>query len=82
MSNTELHLVEVYDGKFVDAHILKSMIEDAEIEVFVFDDNIGVIAPWNAAGGGAGAVRLMVSSESEELARQIVAEFEVNLKPE
>ena len=58
MSNTDPHLVEVYDGKFVEAHILKSMLEDAEIEVFVFDDNIGVIAPWNAAGGGAGAVRL------------------------
>jgi len=80
MNNQEPHLVEVYDGLSIDALILQSMLEDAEIEVFLFDGNIGTIAPWNAAPGGVGAVRLMVSSEVEELARQIVTEFEVNLK--
>ncbi len=80
MNTQEPHLVEVYDGLSIDAFMLQSMLEDAEIEVFMFDGAMGTIAPWNAAPGGVGAVRLMVSSEVEELARQIVAEFEVNLR--
>jgi hypothetical protein len=43
------------------------------------DKIIGSINPWHAAPGGAGAVKVFVSSIDFEMAKQIVSEYESNM---
>jgi hypothetical protein len=74
--NDEIIPVEVYSGSIWEAELVKSLLESAEIEAFLKDENIGTIAPWYAAGGGAGSVKVVVSSADYEAARKIVEEFQ------
>jgi hypothetical protein len=37
---------------------------------------MGVLVPWNVAGGGAGAVKIFVSSADYEKAREVIAQYE------
>jgi hypothetical protein len=72
--------VEVYAGSIWDVELLKSLLENAEIETFLQDENTGTLAPWYTAGGGAGAVKVIVSNLDFEKAKLIVEEFEKNIK--
>ncbi len=76
----EHSLVEVFAGKTVDVEIVKSLMENAEIEAFLKDENIGNIFPFQAAGGGAGAVKLYISSEDYEKGKEIVEEYYKNIQ--
>ena len=76
----EIEPVEVYAGDFVDAELLKSMMEDAEIETFLIDEITGTLAPSVAAPGGVGPVKVLVASTDYEKAMEVVREFEKNLK--
>ena len=76
--NEEVFPVEVYSGSIWEAELVKSLLESAEIEAFLKDENIGTLAPWYAAGGGAGSVKVVVSSADYEAARKIVEEFKQN----
>jgi hypothetical protein len=76
--NDEIVPVEVYSGTIWEVELLKSMLEDAEIETFLHDENTGTLAPWYTAGGGAGSVRVIVSSLDLENARIIVEEYVKN----
>ena len=71
--------VEVYSGSIWEAELVKSLLEDAEIETFLKDENIGTLAPWYSAPGGAGSVRVVVSFHDYENARRIVEEYEKNI---
>lgn len=68
--------VIIFDGTYLDAAIVKSMLDDSNIECYMKDELMGVIAPWNVAGGGAGSVSLVVAKHDVALAQQIVLEFE------
>jgi hypothetical protein len=72
----EIYPVEVFDGNDWEASMVKSLLENAEIEAFIKDEKMGVLAPWNIAGGGAGSVKIIVSSVDFERAKEVVAEFE------
>jgi hypothetical protein len=72
--------VEVYSGTAWQAGIVKSLLENAEIEAFMIDKIMGTLNPWWTAPGGAGSVRVFVSNEDYSKAREIVEEFEKNLK--
>jgi hypothetical protein len=41
---------------------------------------MGTLNPWWTAPGGAGSVKLFVSKSNFDIARQIVKEYEKNLK--
>ena len=71
--------VEVYAGTAMQANMLLSLLANAEIEAFLQDEFIGMIAPWQAAPGGAGAVRIFVANSDYEKAVQVVREFEENM---
>lgn len=71
--------IKVFAGTFMQACMVKSLLENAEIEAFLKDEIIGSINPWHAAPGGAGAVKVFVSSVDFEIAKQIVSEYESNL---
>jgi hypothetical protein len=70
--------VEVFAGMQWEAALVKSLLDNAEIFCFLKDEIRGTMAPWQVAPGGINAVKVMVSSNDEEIARQVVADFETN----
>jgi len=68
--------VEVFDGTQWEASLVKSLLDNAEIESFLNDERMGVLAPWNVAGGGAGSVKISVSSVDLERAKEVIAQYE------
>jgi len=72
----EIYPVEVFDGNDWDASMVKSLLDNAEIESFIKDEKMGVLAPWNVAGGGAGSVKIFVSNLDYEKAKEVVEQYE------
>jgi hypothetical protein len=71
-------LIEVFSGTAWEAGVLKSLLENAEIQVYVKDEIRGTMAPWHVAPGGVGAVKVIVSDVDYEKAIQVVSDFEKN----
>lgn len=72
--------VEVFAGTAVQATLVKSLLENAEIEAYLKDEFTGTLYPWHTTPGGVGAVKVFVSSVDHEKARIVVDEYESNLK--
>lgn len=75
-SDNEIYPVVVFEGNDWEAAMVKSLLANAEIEVFTKDERMGVLAPWNVSPGGSGSVKLIVSNVDLEKAQEVVAEFE------
>ncbi len=80
--NKEDEPVKIFSGTAWQAGLVKSLLENAEIEAFLKDEIMGTLNPWWTAPGGAGSVKVFVSFRDLEKAKLIVAEFEKNLKEE
>ncbi len=80
MKSNEAGPVEVFSGTIWQAELVKSLLENAEIQTFLKDEFNGVMIPWVIAGGGAGSVKVIVSKSDYDKAKQIVDEFEKNLR--
>ncbi|MDP3913803.1 MAG: DUF2007-related protein [Bacteroidota bacterium] len=78
----EIYPVEVFEGNDWEASLLKSLLDNAEIESFTKDERMGVLAPWNVAGGGAGPVKIFVSNIDYEKAKEVIEQFEKSEKEE
>jgi len=76
----EIFPVEVYSGSIWEVEMVKSLLENAEIETFLQDENTGTLAPWYTAGGGAGSVKVVVSNLDVEKAKLIIEEYEKNVR--
>ena len=74
--DNEIYPVIVFEGNDWEASMVKSLLTNAEIEVFTKDELMGVLAPWNATAGGAGSVKVIVSNVDLERAKEVVKEFE------
>jgi len=72
--------IEVFAGTTIQAQMLKSILNDSEIEAFLKDEVIGSMAPWYTGPGGFASVKVVVSKDDYEKAMLIVAEFEKNIK--
>lgn len=79
-TNKEIYPVEVFAGSAMQASLVKSLLENAEIKAFLKDEFTGVITPWHNSPGGVAAVRVFVSSIDQEKARLVVDEFERNVR--
>jgi hypothetical protein len=75
----EIEPVEVFSGTIWQAEMVKSLLENAEIEAFLIDENTGTLAPWYTSGGGAGSVKVIVSTLDYDKAKAVVAEYETNI---
>lgn len=70
--------VEVFAGTAWQAGLVKSLLENAEINAYLKDEIIGTLNPWWTAPGGAGSVKVFVSLLDYDKARIIVDDFEKN----
>jgi len=77
-TDNEIEPVEVFAGTAWQAGIVKSLLENAEIEAYLKDFIIGTLNPWWTAPGGAGSVSVFISSQDYDKAKLIVDEFEKN----
>lgn len=68
--------VVVWSGTAWEAGLLKSMLENDEIETFLKDEIMGTLNPWWTSPGGAGSVSLIVSKGNVARALTIIKEFE------
>lgn len=75
----EITLVEIFSGTTWQVGMVKSLLEDEEIEAYLKDDIIGTLSPWWAAPGGVGSIKVMVSSPDFDKARTIVEGYVKNL---
>lgn len=74
----EIKPVEIFGGKQWEAAMVKSLLENAEIRVFLKDDMMGTLNPWHTSPGGTNPVKVMVSSKDLDKALQVVKEYEKN----
>lgn len=78
--DTEILPVEVFAGTSVQAAMLKSMLDDAEIYSFLRDEIMGTMNPWWTDPGGAGAVKVIVANRDLDEAKVVVKKFVDNMK--
>ena len=75
-SEDEITPVEVFDGTQWQAMLVKSLLDNAEIESFVKDSRMGILEPWVVDAGGAGPVKIFVSNLDADKAREVIAQYQ------
>ena len=80
-TDKEIFPVEVFAGTAVQATLVKSLLENAEIDAYLKDEFTGTLYPWHTTPGGVGAVKVYVSSADHEKAILVVDEYESNTNP-
>lgn len=75
-NNKKIEPIEVFDGTQWQAILVKSLLDNAEIESFVKDQRMGILEPWVVDAGGAGPVKIFVSSLDVEKALEVIAQYE------
>ena len=79
-SKSGIKPVEIFAGTAVQASLIKSLLENAEVEAYLKDEFTGVLYPWHTSPGGVGAVKVFVSGADQEKAKMVVEEYEKSLK--
>jgi hypothetical protein len=77
-TNNDLELVEIFSGTILEVEIIRSLLENAEIETFMKDEITGTLLPWITASGGFCPVKLEVSNLDYDKAKQIIEEYNQN----
>jgi hypothetical protein len=65
----------IYSGNIVQADVLKCLLEGEGIPALLEDEYTGMIAPYAASPGGAGAVKVVIFTRDADEARRIVEDF-------
>ena len=78
--NKQGKLIEIFAGTVIEAEMVKSLLQDSEIEAFLKDENIGTIAPWQASAGGAGSVKVVISDLDYARAKVVMDEYYKNTR--
>jgi len=68
---------EVFEGTAWEAGLLKSILDDNEIESILRNASF---APWNLFPVRSGSVKVFVAAKDAEYARLLVEEFYKNMK--
>ena len=67
--------VIVFEGNDWECAMVKSLLNNAEIESFLNQEYQGVMAPWQVAAGGAGSIKIVVSNLDFERAKEVVEDY-------
>jgi hypothetical protein len=81
-ADNEVFPVEVFDGTQWQAMLVKSLLDNAEIEAFLKDESMGVLKPWAVDAGGVGPIKIFVSNLDADKAREVIAQYEQAEKSE
>jgi len=79
-NRNDIILREVFAGELWKATMLKNVLEDNNIQVFLQNSLMGVIEPWVVSPGGFEPVKVVVSGDDYEKALALVEEYN-NSKP-
>lgn len=74
--------IEVFSGDLWECGMVKSLLIDAGIEAFLNNENLGTVAPWISAPGGAGPISVIVAKRDYQEAMKIVKDFSDKIKNE
>ena len=66
--------VTVFAGTASEAEMVRSYLEPYGIAVRLDDEHLGITAPYLAAPGGAGAVKVTVAHDDAARARKLLAD--------
>ncbi|MCC9166698.1 putative signal transducing protein [Pontibacter harenae] len=75
-NNQDTRPVIVFAGNPMEANIVRNLLENEGIYAFLKDEFIGTVAPWQAAPGGGGAVKVVVSSADQEEALEAIEAYQ------
>ncbi len=78
-TNQKNKIIEIFSGTYLEAEMVKGMLENEGIQAFIKDGHMGTLAPWNVSGGGAGAVKVMISEQNFDKAQKIVIDYTNNI---
>ncbi|MDO6390537.1 DUF2007 domain-containing protein [Pontibacter sp. BT731] len=67
--------VVIFSGDFHRAAVIKNMLENHSIYVFMQNEHMGSIAPWQVSSGGFNPVKLIISGQDEEEAQRLLEGF-------
>ena len=81
INDKEIKPVEVFSGSEWEVGLLKSLLENAEIEVYVNGGISGAKMPWDSLYS-KGGLRITVSSLDYEKAMIVVDDFYKNMNSE
>ena len=65
----------IFSGDFHRAAVIKNMLENHGIYVFMQNEHMGSIAPWQVASAGFNPVKLIISAQDEEEAKRLLESF-------
>lgn len=71
----KIKAIEFFSGSLMEAEFVKSLLENAEIVAFLQDEYAGTLIPWQTSAGGANHVRIIISSEYLEKAKQVLTAY-------
>jgi hypothetical protein len=74
MENNTDDPIEVFAGTAWEVGLVKSLLENAEIEAYVHYGGKGSVAPWNSMGGFP-VNRIFVSGADYDKAKQVVDQY-------
>ncbi|MCK9400903.1 MAG: DUF2007 domain-containing protein [Bacteroidales bacterium] len=77
--NNENDPVEVFAGTSWEVALVQSLLENAEIKVYIHYGGEGTLAPWDS-GGGLPINRIIVSSSDYNKAKVVVDQYHAALK--
>lgn len=72
----EIKAIEIFAGTIMEAQLVKSLLENAEIEAFLKDDITGTLTPWIISPGGSDPVKIVISSPNYDKAMLVIDEYE------
>ncbi len=74
MENSGEHLVQAYAADFNEAMEIQARLQDNNIESFIENETLGVIAPWLVSAGGVAPVKVMVAQKDLQAAIDVLSQ--------
>jgi hypothetical protein len=74
-SKDDIQLMEVFSGDLWKATMIKNILDDNNIQVYLQNQLMGVIEPWVVSPGGFQPVKVVVSSADYDKALALVEEY-------